>query len=306
MPQAPQFATSADVFASQPVAGSPSQSEKPALQVVEHAPALQDAAALTLGEHGVQAVLAQPTVGSSFETQLPLQVFWAAGQAPEPPSPSVPGTVAAGSSPTQATTTRPMSNADAVSPPRVFIPIMVTEPRRALRKTASPDWITHGAPTICASAVSLAPWLPVTHRECMAAVLAAASPPSSPPTSTAPKARPVARRKDVHAARMLRALTRRHQPPSGHDASLVEEDALAPEELLLNLARQLLEKPREVRRRGLRPPVEDSLRHSRRALVVGVERGGEGGDGDASPRRERTFIRHCSPGRRPRPCPPRG
>jgi hypothetical protein len=52
-PQAPQCAALARVSASQPFMASPSQSAKPSLQALTHAPAAQDTAALARGAHGL-------------------------------------------------------------------------------------------------------------------------------------------------------------------------------------------------------------------------------------------------------------
>src|SRR6478752_879339 len=110
VPHAPQFATSLDDLVSQPVAGSPSHSAKPALQVKEQTPSLHAAAALVVVAQGVQPALPHPAFGSSFETQAPLHHFWASVQMPEAfvaPLPSLPP----GTSPTQALTSMTPMNA---------------------------------------------------------------------------------------------------------------------------------------------------------------------------------------------------
>src|SRR5690606_13334795 len=75
VPQAPQFAGSVPTRVSQPFSGFASQSAKPSLQVTEHAPPVHEAAAFARAGQGSQLPAAQPTVGSSLETQRPPHVF---------------------------------------------------------------------------------------------------------------------------------------------------------------------------------------------------------------------------------------
>jgi hypothetical protein len=81
-PHAPQFVGSPLVGLSHPFAGLPSQSAKPSLQSNPHAPVWQAGFAFVFASHGVHAAVAQPTFGSSFETQLPLHAFCASVHSP--------------------------------------------------------------------------------------------------------------------------------------------------------------------------------------------------------------------------------
>src|SRR5512140_1116187 len=72
--QDPQFA-GADRSASQPVAGSPSQSARPCAHVSgTHLPATHLAVAVSGSEHGMHAAEPQPNCGSLFFTHAPLHV----------------------------------------------------------------------------------------------------------------------------------------------------------------------------------------------------------------------------------------
>ena len=97
MPQAPQLLTSVCVFTSQPLAGLPSQSAKPALQVVWHCPDEQNRDAFAAAVHTLPSRLGgvalgglvwpahQPQLFGSTPTlvQTPLQLGLARGDAQE-------------------------------------------------------------------------------------------------------------------------------------------------------------------------------------------------------------------------------